>query len=138
MPDHNKVVWDANAASVTEKQEKPFFDLLMKYQNVFAKSKYDNIVQHEIDTGDHRPIKLPPRGMPLNKKEIVQKEVQNMLQNGIIEPSVSPRSSPIVLVEKKDHSTRFCVDYRALNGVTRKDSYPLSNIQDCFDALGGI
>ena len=60
-----------------------------------------------------------------------------MLQNGIIEPSVSPWSSPIVLVEKKDHSTRFCVDYRALNDVTRKDSYPLPNIQDCFDALGG-
>ena len=75
----------------------------MKYQNVFAKSKYDlgrtNIVQHEIDTGDHRPIKQAPCRMPLNKKEIVRKEVQNMLQNGIIEPSVSPWSSPIVLVE---------------------------------------
>ena len=50
---------------------------------------------------------------------------------------MSPWSSPIVLVQKKDHSTRFCVDYRALNDVTRKDSYPLPNIQDCFDALGG-
>ena len=143
MPDHIKTVWDANgnAASLTEEQKKPFFGLLMKYQNVFAKSKYDlgrtTIVQHEIDTGDHRPIKQAPLRMPLNKKEVVRKEVQNMLRNGIIEPSVSPWSSPIVLVEKKDHSTRFCVDYRALNDVTRKDNYPLPNIQDCFDALGG-
>ena len=77
--------------------------------------------------------------MPLNKKEIVQKEVQAMLQNGIVEPSISPWSSPIVLVEKKDHSTRFSDDYRARaqNEITRKDCYPLPNIQDCFDALGG-
>ena len=141
MPDHIKAVWDANATSLTEEQRKPFFDLLMKHQNVFARSKYDlghtSIIRHEIFTGDHRPIKQAPRRMPLNKKEIVQKEVQAMLQNGIVEPSISPWSSPIVLVEKKDHCTRFCVDYRALNEITRKDCYPLPNIQDCFDALGG-
>ena len=141
MPDHLKIEWDANAASLTEDQKKPFFDLLMKHQKVFAKSKHDlgrtSIVQHEIFTGDHPPIKQAPRRMPLNKREIVQKEVQAMLENGIIEPSTSPWSSPIVLVEKKDHFTRFCIDYRALNEITRKDSYPLPNIQDCFDALGG-
>ena len=60
-----------------------------------------------------------------------------MLQNEIVEPSISPWSSPIVLVEKKDHSTRFCDDYRALNEITRKDCYLLPNIQDCFDALDG-
>ena len=75
--------------------------------------------------------------MPLNKREIVQKEVQAMLENRIIEPSTALWSSPIVLVEKKDHSTRFCIDYRALNEITHKDSYPLPNIHDCFDALDG-
>ena len=141
MPDHLKIVWDANAVSLTEDQKKPFFDLLMKHQNVFAKSKHDlgrtSFVQHDIFTGDHPPIKQAPRRMPLNKREIAQKEVQAMLENGIIEPSTSPWSSPIVLVKKKDHTTRFCIDYRALNEITRKDSYPLPNIQDCFDALGG-
>ena len=135
------MVWEANAASLTLEQQGHFYDLLMKHQNVFAKSKYDlgrtTIVRHEIFTGDHRPIKQAPRRMSLNKREIVQKEVQSMLQNGIIEPSINPWSSPIVLATKKDHSTRFCVDYRALNEITRKDSYPLPNIQDCFDALGG-
>ena len=70
-----------------------------------------------------------PRRMPLNKREIVQKEVQAMLENGIIEPSTSQWSSPIVLVEKKDHSTLFCIDYRALNEITRKDSYPLKTFK---------
>ena len=138
MHDHLKIVWDANAGSLTEDKKKPFFDLLMKHQNVFAKSKHDlgrtSIVQHEIFTGDRPPIKQGPRRMPLNKREIVQKEVQAMLENRIIEPSTSPWSSPIVLVEKKDHSTRFCIDYQVLNEITRKDSYPLPNIQDCFDA----
>ena len=90
---------------------------------------YITIIRHEIFTGDHRPIKQAPRRMPLNKKEIVQKEVQAMLQNGIIEPSVSPWSSPVVLVEKKDHSTRFWVDYRALNEKRLPTPSKYSNIK---------
>ena len=56
-----------------------------------------------------------------------------MLENNIIEPSKSPWSSAIVLAEKKGHSKRFYLDYRALNEVTQKDSYPLPRIDDCFD-----
>lgn len=59
-----------------------------------------------------------------------------MLEIDIIEPSVSPRDSPIVLVHKKDGSTRFCVEYRKLNAVTKRDSHPLPHIQESLDLLG--
>ncbi|GBM02203.1 Transposon Ty3-I Gag-Pol polyprotein [Araneus ventricosus] len=60
-----------------------------------------------------------------------------MVDNGIIEESSGTWASPIVLVKKKDGSTRFCVDYRKLNEITIKDSYPLPRIVDTLDALNG-
>ena len=60
-----------------------------------------------------------------------------MLSKGVMEPSASPWASSIVLILKKDGSTRFCVNYRKLNGVTRKDAYPLPRIDTSLDTLAG-
>ena len=60
-----------------------------------------------------------------------------MLEGGVVEPSASPWESPIVLVQKKDGSTRFCVEYRKLNNVTRKDAYPIPRIDATLDTLHG-
>ena len=60
-----------------------------------------------------------------------------MLQNDIIHPTNSPWASPVVLVRKKDGSLRFCVDYRKVNSLTRKDAYPLPRIDDALDTLSG-
>ena len=92
---------------------------------------------HKIETGNARPIKQQPRRIPLHKKEAAREEVERMLNAGIIEPSSSAWSSPIVLVTKKDGSIRYCIDYRKLNEVSRKDSYPLPRIDDSLDALRG-
>ena len=62
--------------------------------------------------------------------------VEDMLQQGVIKESVSPWASPVVLVKKKDGSMRFCVDYRKLNAITKKDVFPLPRIDDALDLLG--
>ena len=101
----------------------------MEFADVFSSGPEDmgstTYVEHTIDTGDSRPIRMPPRRLPIAKQDCETEEVQKMLKRGVIEPSSSPWASPVVLVTKKDGSTRFCVDYRKLNDVTRKNAYPL-------------
>ncbi|KAG5899439.1 hypothetical protein JTB14_033630 [Gonioctena quinquepunctata] len=122
-------------------QQPKLRDLVKKYQDIFdtgqGKGGRTNVVQHKIDTGGARPIRQSARRLPLAKKEEADKIVSDMGKAGVIEPSDSPWSSPVVLVKKKDGSTRFCVDYRQLNNVTKKDSYPLPRIDDTLDTLAG-
>ncbi|GFW52007.1 hypothetical protein TNCV_1189371 [Trichonephila clavipes] len=115
--------------------------LFQEFEDVFSRNSSDightTVTQHRIDTADHPPIKQHPRHLPFAKQEEVGTLLREMQENDIIEPSSSPWASPIVLVRKKDGSTRFCVDYRKLNDVTKKDSYPLPRIDDTLDTLSG-
>jgi len=70
-------------------------------------------------------------------REKVNKIIEDMRKQGVIEESQSPWMSPAVLVKKKDGTIRFCVDYRKLNSKTVKDSFPLPRIDDILDQLSG-
>ncbi|CAM5107448.1 unnamed protein product [Eretmochelys imbricata] len=80
---------------------------------------------HSIDTGNTRPIRAQPYRVSPQAKAAVEREIQDMLQMGVICPSGSAWASPVVLVPKPDGEIRFCVDYRKLNAVTRPDNYPM-------------
>ena len=95
------------------------------------------LVKHIIDTGDAIPIKQSYRRLAQKQQEIADEEIDKMLDQGIIEPSNSPWASHIVIVTKNDGTPRFCIDYRKLNEVSRKDAYPLPKINECIDELAG-
>ena len=96
-----------------------------------------DLVSMEIKTGDSLPCKQPLRRMPFVVRKEVAKQLKDMQRNNVIQPSSSPWSSPVVMVRKRDGSHRFCVDYRALNTVTKADTFPLPRIDDLLECLGG-
>ena len=115
--------------------------LLDHYSDVFASSNLElgrsSIIRHNIDTGNARPIKQSRYRVSQTQKAEIEQQIQKMLAQDVIRVSSSPWSPPVVLVKKKDGTARFCVDYRKLYAVTRKDIYPLPCIDDALDALSG-
>ena len=94
-------------------------------------------LKHKINTGDHQPIRQLARRISPCKREEVHQLLQDMLARKVIQPSTSPWASSVVLVKKKDGSTRLCIDYRKINAITHKDAYPLPRIDDTLDTLSG-
>ena len=125
-----------------EEEREQLRNILNKYQDVFSTSSTDvgrtTLVQHSIPIkADTAPIKQRPRRLGPEKEKEVNDQVAQLERDGLIEPSHSAWSSPVVMVRKKDGSWRFCVDYRRLNDVTVKDAYPLPRIDDSLDSLSG-
>ncbi len=95
-------------------------------------------VTHSIQLQpDTQPVSAPSRRMSPPMLRELQKQLDTMLENNLIEPARGPWASPILFVRKKDGTYRFCVDYRALNAKTIKDRYPLPRMEDCLDQLLG-
>ncbi|XP_065900680.1 uncharacterized protein [Dysidea avara] len=127
--------------SLSDNEKHLLFTLLMDYADIFAVSKDQlgrtDILQHEIVTKNVTPIRQRFRRMSPQQKEEMRTLLNDMLEKKIIKPSNSPWTSPIVLVKKKDGTSRFCVDYRQLNTITRKDAYPLPRVEDARGLLSG-
>ena len=94
------------------------------------------VIYHDVDIGDAQPIKQHPYRVNPIKLKAMRKEIQYMLKHDIIEPCISDFSSPSMLVPKPDKSYRFITDYRRINAVTKKDSFPIPRIEDCIDKIG--
>ena len=77
-----------------------------------------------------------PRRVSPQQREVIREHITKMLKEGVIQESNSPWSSPVVLVRKKDGTTRFAIDYRKLNEITKKDVYAIPRIDDTIDAMG--
>ena len=125
---------DRTEDELSQSQREKLYDLLADFADVFASSDTDlgrtRSIKHQIETGSAAPIRQPARRVPPHRREIVRDLLREMQDKEVVQPSKSPWASPIVLVQKRDGSWRFCVDYRKLNAVTRKDAYPLPRIDD--------
>ena len=122
---------------LTQKQKKELDALRTEFGNVMSDLPgKTEMVEHRIETGDAKPVRLPPYRLPHAYRDIVKKELEEMEKHGIIEKSSSDWSSPIVLVKKKDGTLRFCIDFRRLNSVSKTDAYPMPRVDDLLDELG--
>ena len=141
LPDYLHEVFESNQANLDKDQKEKFRDLLIEYSDIFSKSSEDigltDLVEHTINTGNHPPVRQRPRRIPLARMKDAEAEIQKMVKQDIIEPSTSPWNSNIVLVKKSDGSWRFCIDFRAVNLLVLRPSYPLPRIDDTIDSLSG-
>ena len=132
---------DKNVTADGDEFRQNLWDLFFEFRYQFAVTDSElsqtELITHKIDTGDNSPFKAPWRPVPYKLQESIKTFIEDFLNQGIIIPSNSPWNSPVVLVKKKDNTLRFCVDYRGLNSLTRKDSYPLPNIDAILTSLGG-
>ena len=102
--------------------------LARKNQDICATSDKDlgctDTVEMTIDTGSHGPIRLKSYRAPLNQRKIIDRTMEDLLTANIIRKSRSGWVAPIIIVKKKDNTPRMCVDYRALNKITKVISFP--------------
>ena len=116
-------------------------NLLSKWTSIFSNGPTDlgctDLTEHEIHLRDDKPFKEPYRRIPPGMFEDVSEHLCEMLDAGAIRPSLSPFSSNIVLVRKKDDSLRFCIDIRRLNARTIPDAYSIPGMDETFDCRSG-
>ncbi|XP_076460112.1 uncharacterized protein LOC143293089 [Babylonia areolata] len=96
-----------------------------------------NLETCSLQLNSDTPLRTKQYPLPYSQREVIQEEVDQMLKMGVIEPSSSPYSSPIVLVKKRDGKVRFCVDFRRVNKVTTFDAEPMPDVEALFAKLAG-
>ena len=130
---------DVNPAQMVQLKK-----LLADNTDVFAlndvKLGCTDLVQHAIETGSHSSVKQQPYRTPFSQREKIAQMIKDMKERGIVKlstsPWASPWASPIILVPKRDGTSRFCIRYRWLNAITTKDVYLFPHIDDTLDILG--
>ena len=141
VPDHLREVFEVSCKHLDNPQQQKLADLLIDNEEAFAKTDFDlgnfTTIEHSIDTKDAPPIKSLLRRTPACFVGEEEAHLKKMLDAGVIQESISEWASSPVLIRKRDGTVRWCIDYRALNDVTVKDTFPLPLVDDCLDTLVG-
>ena len=132
---------DISEADIGDTDRKKLQRLLNEYRDVFANNEEElgrtHMATFKIITTDGPPVAVRPRRTPYHLRDEVRRQVASMEARGIIRPSVSPWSAPILMVRKTDNSYRFAIDYRGLNDRTVEEVAYLPTVKECLDSLSG-
>lgn len=138
-----QIDWEkcCNFNHLTEEQKSQVISLLNNYKSVFAQDITElgqcGIIQHEIHLTDPVPTRQKPYRVPYHLKNEMRKQINTLLEAGIIQPSKSSFAAPVLLVKKGDDSYRLVADLRKLNSKTVPDNFPLPNLNEMIDTLAG-
>ena len=137
-------LFDFSQSNLSTVQRNLVMNMLNQYSTAISFANDDvgstESIQHEIQLKDpnQKPVKIPPRRFRGKVQVDIARETDQLYKDGIIEPTDSPWSAPVVPVYKPNGDMRLCIDYRGLNKVTLKDAYPLPNMEDTLTNLHGI
>ena len=126
-------------APLAVEQQRRFIKLIYDNQEVF--SLYDRDlgycekIKHSIPTTTEKPVYLPHRQIPIQLQSEVRKCLEAWLKASIIRPSKSPYTSQVVIVHKKTGEIHLCIDFRKLNAILVRDSFPLPRIEEALQAV---
>jgi len=133
-PDQNGIVC-CGLSELTPEQEGELKKFLSTIPRPSENPGVTGLTEHQIDVGQNTPVKQRCYLVSPKVQEAIRDEVDKMLEAGIIEPSYSEWSNPIVLVKKPNGKYRFCLDFRKVNSLSKKDAYPLPNMNGILDKL---
>ena len=126
-------------APLTRDQQARLIDVIYNHTEVFSLFDGDlgfcDVLKHSIPTTTDKPVYLPHRQIPVQLQSEVRKCLDNWLKQGIIRPSKSPYASQVVIVRKKTGEIRLCVDFRKLNAISIRDSFPLPRVEEALQAV---
>ena len=127
----------------TNKQHPDIEKLLLKYKDVFPNELPDGLPPKRPQGDfrielkeDSKPVKRGLYRMSIAELEETKTQVEKLMKQGFVRPSTSPWAAPVLFASKKDGGLRFCVDYRAINKMTNKNSYPLPRVDGLLDEVG--
>ncbi|KAG2779018.1 hypothetical protein PC119_g26746 [Phytophthora cactorum] len=128
---------DFQDSSLKAEQRRLFATMLKGMRDLFVETSKKpgstELLKFSIDTGTHLPIEQPPYRVSKAEGDVMESEIQEYLDLGLIRPSTTPWASLVLMIRKPAGGIRFCIDYRKLNAVTVKDSYPMPVIDDILD-----
>ncbi len=137
--DNSKILenLDSKLSHVSDIQKQELKNLIFEFEHLFPDTPTrTDMIEHDIDIGEASPVKQHAYRCNPIRLEQLKSELEYMLENDIIQPSMSPWSSPCILVPKSNGGVRFCTNFKKVNCLSKTDSFPLPRIDDCIDRIG--